>query len=115
MFFQEIFNRSLGVFTVWACPVLVSHRMAANIDFAVESPAANLAGERFYPRMASHVGQHVRGLTENFPTLLTLEWFDSRVHQGVLLHVGLAKKIFSTISARVGFEVGVNKFVRGET
>ena len=44
------------LFTLWACSILVPHRMTANIDFTVESPAANLAGKRFNPCVTPHVG-----------------------------------------------------------
>lgn len=75
------------------------HSMPTNINFSVEPSTANFAGEGFNTSMPPHVCKHVRRLTENLSTLLTLKWLHPSVHQRMLFHVGFAEEIFSAVTA----------------
>ena len=89
--------------------------MATNIDFSVESLSANLAREWFNSCMYPHMRSHVRRLAKGPVTLPALKGFHSCVRQRMFLHVGLAKEVFFTITARVRFMIRVNKFMRRKT
>lgn len=115
LFLPGIFQSSLSIFFIDACSVFMAHSMSTYINFSVEAPSTDLAGEWFYSCVSPHVCQHVGWLTKNLATLLTLERLDSRMHQSMLLHVGLAKKVLSTITTRVGLMIRVNQFMCGKT
>lgn len=49
--------------------------MAAQIDFSLESSAAEVAGERLESGVLSRMRDQVGGLTERLPAYCALVWF----------------------------------------